>query len=148
MNIFFLSKFEFDFYVNKLFIHEIEQQDLIDNPEIRRQLCHILNFHHIWISRLIEKETISEDWDDLPYFSWQKLNEDNFLQNKAFILNEDLNLERDYINSDGEMKGKQVSDILFHILQHSNYHRAQINILIKKFGAIPVSMNFYRMGQK
>lgn len=139
---FYLSKFEFDYQANNLWIDTIEQQDLTDNSEIRRQMCHILNVHHLWVSRLNEKNVISDDWDDLPFYAWKKLNQENCAQTQLFVVNKDLGGETDYTDSDGNSQRKSSSDILYHILQHSTHHRAQINALIRKIGAIPAEMNF------
>lgn len=139
---FFLSKFEFDFQANNHWIDSIEQQNLTDNFEIRRQLCHILNVHHLWISRLNGENVISNDWDDLPFYAWKKLNRENSAQTQLFIINKDIAGETEYTDSEGNLQRKSSGDILYHILQHSTHHRAVINSLIKKFGVIPVEMNF------
>lgn len=139
---FFLSKFEFDFQSNNLWIDTIEQQDLTGNTEIRRQLCHILNVHHLWISRLNGETVISNDWDDLPFYAWKKLNRENCAQTQLFIANKDIAGETEYTDSEGNPQRKSSQDILYHILQHSIHHRAYINALMRKFGAVPAEMNF------
>lgn len=145
---FLLSKFEFDYQANELWIDSIEQQDLVDNSEIRRQLCHILNVHHLWVSRLNGQAVISKDWDDLPFYSWKKLNRENSDQTQLFIVNKDIAGETEYVDSECDFQRKSSSDILYHILQHSIHHRAEINVLLRKFGAIPAEMNFIEWKQK
>lgn len=142
MQSFFLSKFEFDFQANNAWIDALENADLTDNFEIRRQMCHILNVHHLWVSRLNGEEVISNDWDDLPFYSWKKLNQENCAKTQLFILNKDIAGETEYVTSEGDNSRKESSDILYHILQHSIHHRAQINTLMRNSGAIPVEMNF------
>lgn len=139
---FFLSLFEFDFQANNHWIASLEQQNLTDNSGIRRQLCHILNVHHLWTSRLNGKAVISNDWDDLPFYAWKKLNRENSAQTQLFIMNKDIAGETEYIDSEGIFQRKSSSDILYHILQHSTHHRAVINTLIRKNGAVPPEMNF------
>lgn len=142
MQAFFLSKFEFDVQSNNAWIDAIDQQDLSGNVEIRRQMCHILNVHHLWVSRLNGETAISHDWDDLPFYSWKKLNHENCVQTQLFIVNKDIAGETAYVDSEGCSQRKASSDILYHILQHSTHHRAWINSLMRKFGAIPAEMNF------
>lgn len=142
MQSFFIPKFEFDFQANNHWIDSIEQQNLTDNFNIRRQLCHILNVHHLWVSRLNGENVISNDWDDLPFYAWKKLNQENSAQTQLFILNKDIAGETAYTDSDGNSQRKNSSDILYHILQHSTHHRAVINTLIRKEGKKPPEMNF------
>jgi uncharacterized damage-inducible protein DinB len=142
MQSFFISKFEFDFQANNNWIESIEQQDLTDNLEIRKQICHILNVHHLWISRLNGQVSLSNDWDDLPFYSWKQLNQENSAQTQLFVINKDIAGETEYVDSDGNSQRKISSDILYHILQHSVHHRAVVNSLMKKTGAIPVEFNF------
>lgn len=139
---FFISKFEFDYQANDLWIDTIEQQDLTGHKEIRKQFCHILNVHHIWGSRLNGLLPVSGDWDDLPFYSWKQLNQENAAQAQLFIVNKDIAGEVEYTDSEGGLQRKFSSDILYHILQHSTHHRAQINLLLRKFGAIPAEMNY------
>ncbi|MBC9813007.1 hypothetical protein H9Y05_11060 [Crocinitomicaceae bacterium CZZ-1] len=145
---FFLSKFEFDYQANERWIDAIEAQDVTDHFEIRRQLCHILNVHHLWISRLNDMPVFSDDWDDLPFHSWRKLNRENCAQTQLFIVNKDIAGETEYTDSEGQEQRKTSSDILYHILQHSVHHRAYINFLLRKIGAIPAEMNFIAWSNK
>lgn len=145
---FFASKFNFDFQVNEKFMEAIEQQDLTFNKEVRSQMCHILNVHHLWVSRLLGLEVVSEDWDDLPFYAWQQLNQENLNQTFEFLENEVLPKNITYIDSDGVTQEKDAANILYHILQHATHHRAVINTTLRKIGAIPVEMNFIQWEDK
>lgn len=142
MQAFFNSKFQFDHQANKVWIETIEKQNLMTDPEIRKMMCHILNVHHVWAARLNGAEAISGDWDDLPFYAWQQLNDENYRQINTFIEHQQVDKLIHYITSEGVESSKQADEILYHILQHNIHHRAQINLLIRKVGAIPAVFNF------
>ena len=142
MEAFLLDKFRFDVVANERFIAAIDTADLLLNSEIRAHMCHILNVHHLWINRLLDKPTISEDWDDLPVYAWSKLNQENFQMTEEFIRNENLEGVCNYQTSEGNQMQKGVSSILYHLLQHATHHRAVINMLFRKYNADPVVFNY------
>ncbi|HLU86987.1 MAG TPA: DinB family protein [Taishania sp.] len=142
MQAFFKSKFLFDFQANQVWIETIDKQNLTSDPAIRKLMCHILNVHHVWVSRLNGREAISGDWDDLPYYAWQQLNEENYRQTNEFVEHQPVDKLIHYTTSEGVDSSMRADDILYHILQHNIHHRAQINSLIRKVGATPAVFNF------
>lgn len=147
MKAFLEQLFEFDFKANQKWIDAIEEQDVTSFIPIRRQMCHIINVHHLWVNRLHSSISISEDWDDLPFYSWQKLNEENFRLTMEFIENESLSKMIHYTTSEGEEKDKSASAILYHMLQHATHHRAVINSLLASNSYQPVELNFIAINQ-
>ena len=142
MESFFLHKFSFDRNANEVWIASLDEQDVTQNLEIRRQMCHILNVHHLWASRLVGTPVLSDDWDDLPFYAWEKLNAENFLLIERFLNNESIEKQIAYKTSDGESCEMPASDILYHILQHSTHHRAVINSLLRQQDLQPVEFNY------
>lgn len=88
---------------------------------------HILNAHDIWNARIIGNPAnyqvfqlhLIRDWADIHY--------ENQRSSFEIITNAD-NFEKriDYENSQGRLFTNTLQDMLFHIINHSTYHRGQI----------------------
>jgi len=142
MKEFFLDKFEYDYFANKNWIKIIEDQEDQVSDFVRRSMSHIINVHHIWNSRLINKKAESELWDELPVIYLERLNEANYRQTVNFLELNELNKKINYHSSEGVKLEKEIIDILYHLLNHSNYHRAQITMDLKQNKLSFPSFNF------
>lgn len=142
MKEFFLDKFEFDHYSNKNWIAKLEEQeDLL--PEFSLQsMAHIINTHHTWIRRLLNKPVESDLWDPLPLRFFERLDQTNFTETIDFLEKYELTEKVNYTSSEGVKLSKQVSDVLYHVLNHSNYHRAQIVMTLKQHQLEYPTFNF------
>lgn len=102
-----------------------EQQDGAPKKAIML-FSHLLNAHHIWNSRIVGTESLYGVWDLQPVGEMKWMDDDNF-RGILFIL-ENYKFDRTiyYQNSQGDGFNNKVRDILFHIFNHSTYHRAQI----------------------
>lgn len=142
MKDFFIDKFEYDFrsnqkWVDVLMKHEDELSDFV-----LKSMSHIINVHHIWISRILEKKAESHTWDILPINYWDQLMHDNLRQTIEYLEHIESSEKIDYHSEEGVKLSKSSVDILYHILNHSNYHRAQIAMELRKLGITPPSFNF------
>lgn len=105
--------------------------------EAERLFSHILNAQSIWISRIRRKNV------QIDTFQMQRVQDFAFLQNESTanllaILDEDnLSSPVHYTNSKGESFSNTVNDILFHIINHSTYHRGQIAMLFRQHEVQP-----------
>ena len=142
MKSFFLEKFEFDFYASTNVIECIENREDEVSPFVKNSFSHCINAHHIWLSRLKEQQAESNFWDDLPLMYFQKLHEVNYTETIDFIEKFELDSKINYHSSEGVNYSKSVIDILYHILNHSNYHRAQIIMDLKQTNLAYPSLNF------
>jgi len=142
MKSFFLEKFEYDFYVSKNLIEHIEQQESFVSSFVFKSFSHIINVHHIWLSRLKGSKAESHFWDELPLFYFQKLLEANNTETIDFIERIELENKINYHSSEGVEFTKSINDVLYHVLNHSNYHRAQIIMDLKNNNLTVPSFNF------
>lgn len=142
MKSFFLEKFEYDFYASKNLIEHIEQQESFVSSFVFKSFSHIINVHHIWLSRLKGSKAESHFWDELPLFYFQKLLEANYTETIDFIERIELENKINYHSSEGVEFTKSMNDVLYHVLNHSNYHRAQIIMDLKNNNLAVPSFNF------
>ncbi len=112
------------------------------NDFIKRSYSHILNVHHIWIARLEGKEPESFSFDVLPTNYWSKLANQNYLQTVEYLENIDIKDHMSYHDEEGVVMEKDVIDVLYHILNHSVHHRAQISRELRQLGIEPPAFNF------
>lgn len=139
---FFLDKFEYDFQCNRVWSNLCEANEDQLSYFIHWSMSHLINAHHRWISRLENVEPESELNDKLPLHHWVKLAQDNFQRTVEFLENKELNEKILYHDSEGVPIEKEVIDILYHILNHSNYHRAQVSKELRSLDITPPSVNF------
>lgn len=139
---FFLDKFEYDFYSNKLWSNHLLRFDEKVSAFSIKSMSHIINVHHIWITRLTDKKAESGAWDQLPIDFFVKLNQNNYQETVSYLEHCEFNQKINYHDSEGVMLSKEMVDILYHILNHSNYHRAQIVLDLKNNGFPVPNSNF------
>lgn len=142
MKDFFLDKFEYDFFASKNWIESIESQEEFVSEFAIRSMSHILNVHHIWNRRLLNKQIESELWDVFPIHFLQKLEEENYRETIEFLEKFELTEKIKYHSSEGVAFEKSTIDVLYHILNHSNYHRAQIALDLKQNNLKTPNFNF------
>lgn len=139
---FFIDKFEYDFRSNQKWCEVLQQNEDSLSPFILKSFSHIINVHHIWITRIEGKIAESHTWDQLPLDYWAKLCQDNHLKTNDYLEKIELNTKVNYMSEEGVRLEKIDIDILYHILNHSTYHRAQISREICDLGLSPPSFNF------
>lgn len=142
MKEFLLDKFEFDFHSTRLLIEAIENQEDQVSNFVKKSISHIVNVHHIWNARLFGKKPESDQWDILPIHFLLPLHRQNYRETIDYLEKIELGEKVNYHSSEGIRFNKIDLDILYHLLSHSNYHRAQIIIDLKQNNLNYPSMNF------
>jgi uncharacterized damage-inducible protein DinB len=142
MKEFLLDKFEYDFYATKQLIEFIEKQEDSVSDFVKKSISHIINVGHIWNARIVGRKPESELWDRLPIYFLNQLHNQNYREILDYIENVELGEKVKYHSSEGIRLDKEDLDILFHLLTHSNYHRAQIVMDLKQNGLNYPSLNF------
>lgn len=104
---------------------------------------HILNAHDIWNARILGNPAnyqvfqlhLIRDWADIHY--------ENQRSSFEIITNAD-NFEKriDYENSQGRLFTNTLQDMLFHITNHSTYHRGQIATDFRNNGIEPLVLDY------
>lgn len=107
-----------------------------------RLLHHILNAHQIWNYRIIEKEIEINAWSSLPANQLENINNSNYKDSLDIITIKELTSEITYTNSLGKTYKNSIHDILFHVINHSTYHRGQIATSFKQDGIEPVATDY------
>lgn len=144
MKDFFLDLYEYNEWANNELLKKITEK--ASNDKILKLLSHIIAAQEVWLGRILnvdyENSTIwpeysleeckvkipesSEEWKEFV----ETLDEDHF---------EEVHY---YKNSKGITYQNKLIEILFHVINHSNYHRAQINQILSASKEQPAVIDY------
>lgn len=111
-------------------IEVFEQHNLVPAKAIYL-FNHVLNAQHVWASRVLGRASLYGVWEEHSPQAFSSISKGNFELFSSIFEKVDLAKEITYINSIGDTYTSVVKDILFHVFNHSTYHRGQIASLFK-----------------
>jgi uncharacterized damage-inducible protein DinB len=103
---------------------------------------HILNAQSIWNSRIQPGLTSFEVWQKHDQQKCLQIDRDNLRDSTRIIDELDMDMMIEYTNTRGNTFRNSVYQIVFHIINHSTYHRAQIAAQLKQVGIEPPISDF------
>ncbi|QXU41998.1 DinB family protein [Pedobacter sp. D749] len=118
-------------------IIEIFKLATIDLPDAARLFSHVLNAQHIWAQRISGKTPLYGVWDIHSTEGFESLSLENFRLIREALNNHPLDKRILYANTRGDQYENRIDEILFHLFNHSTYHRGQVVTLLKKAGFTP-----------
>ncbi|GAB2791735.1 hypothetical protein GCM10027275_40730 [Rhabdobacter roseus] len=140
MKSFFKNLFEYNTHSNQALIQRV--LELTPPEKSHRLLSHILNAHHVWNHRMLSQPSTLEIWGVLAPEIMLATDEANHAQTEAILETFYFWEPISYTNSKGEAFRNTVQDILFHIVNHSTYHRAQIATDFREQGLEPLPTDY------
>lgn len=122
---------EYNYISNKdLIIKSVLEFNLLDEKCVQI-INHVLNANQVWNARILNENTFGV-WQMNDFSQWININELNY-EKSLFVLNNfDLKSIIKYQTSQGATFENSIEDILFHVINHSTYHRGQIAMLFRK----------------
>lgn len=134
--------FDYNFYCNKKLIEQCGTLKKVPEKSITL-FSHILNAHHVWNHRILEKPAEFTVWQEHKLEAWGDIHYENQRTSFEIITNtDDFGKRIDYENSKGRMYANELKDILFHIINHSTHHRGQILADFRKNGIEPETLDY------
>jgi len=104
---------------------------------------HILNVHQIWNCRIELNQTpFKSGWEIHLLEEYSRIDKMNYDNSLLILDKHDLNASINYLSAKGEPFVNSVRDILFHIINHSTYHRGQIAADLRSSGLEPVATDY------
>lgn len=125
--------FEYSYHFNKEMIKIISENLSKTDDKTISLINHILNAQQVWNSRILNEKPF-EVWQINPIESLEEINGENFNNAIHILADYELDQKIEYRNSKGIRFENSIFDILFHIINHSTYHRGQINSQLKNSG--------------
>ncbi|MDF2552500.1 MAG: damage-inducible protein DinB [Chryseobacterium sp.] len=136
-----IDLFEYTYHFNKEMIKTISENISKADEKAISLINHTLNAQQIWNSRILNEKSF-EVWQINPFESLNEINHQNYLKSIGIIKNSDFDKRIEYHNSRGAKFENTVFEILFHAVNHSTYHRGQINSLLKQNGIKPILTDY------
>ncbi len=142
MKTFFKELFEYSNHFNqKLSDVFLEHSDKTSEKSIKL-FNHTLNAHQIWNCRIEQIQNSFGVWDIRPSEDHKNIAENNYKVSIDIIDKFDFNTTIQYTNSQGQIFNNSIKDILFHVINHSTYHRGQIASDFKQIGIEPLITDY------
>ncbi|MEM9646855.1 MAG: DinB family protein [Bacteroidota bacterium] len=134
--------FDYNFYCNKKLIEQCTALDEV--PEKCSKLfSHILNAHHTWNHRILDKSAEFEVWQVHDIGRWEDIHYENQRTSFEIVTNtDDFNKRIEYQNSKGRTYANDLKDILFHVINHSTHHRGHILAEFRASGITPDALDY------
>ena len=137
----FIELFEYIYHFNNKLIEFISENFQLKPEKTVKLLNHLINAQQIWNAR-INNESEFEVWQINDWNNISKINTDNYSKTLEIIHNKSPENSIEYKNSKGEKFRNKIEDVLFHVINHSTYHRAQIATDIKNNGIEPINTDY------
>ncbi|KPH14491.1 DinB family protein [Chryseobacterium sp. ERMR1:04] len=136
-----IDLFEYTYHFNQEMIKVIsENLEKVDEKMISL-INHTLNAQQIWNSRVL-REASFEVWQMNPFENLQEINHQNFKKSIQIVESSDVDQRIEYQNSKGTKFENSIFEMLFQAINHSTYHRGQINSLLKQNGIAPILTDY------
>jgi len=118
----------------------------VPNKQAEKLFAHILLAERVWITRLAEKSSAHLPiWSDLALESCEELLHKNHHDFRSFLSNlteQESEKTVTYKNSTGTEFQDSIKDILVHVALHGQYHRGQINLLLRQSDEEPIGTDY------
>lgn len=136
-----IDLFDYTYHFNKEMIKIISWNLPKVNDKTISLINHTLNAQQIWNSRILGEKSF-EVWQINPFEDLNDINHQNYLKSIEIIKNFDLDTLIEYQNSRGAKFENSIFEMLFQAINHSTYHRGQINSLLKQEGIEPILTDY------
>lgn len=133
----FKGLFEYSHHCNQQWLELFSNHPCRPSDKAVELFNHILNAHHIWNNRIEQSQPDFEVWQLHPVLDFKAIDRANYEHTLAILNKFALTEIISYRNSKGQTFSNSIGDILFHIINHSTYHRGQIATAFKQQGLQP-----------
>jgi len=144
MKSFFETLFRYNLHCNQQLAEIFERETTRVDAKSVALFSHILNAHHIWNSRILGRKTKYGVWDDHAVDAFAALDRLNHEDTLHILATCNLATEIAYRTTKGIPFANTVNDTLFHVVNHSTYHRGQIAPLFRQNGIEPLPTDYIR----
>ena len=148
MKSFLTELFEYNHHANQQLAEAFNRNGDSISEKALKLFSHVLSAHQIWNNRIEPVQTSFGVWQLHAVEDFKSIDQSNYEQTLQLLDTIDLNKTIRYANSRGTIFSNSTRDILFHIINHSTYHRAQIATEFRTNGLEPLVMDyiFYKRG--
>ncbi len=142
MKSFFKEMFEYHHHFNQQLADTLSNYPNNTNEKAVILFNHLLNAHHIWNARIACQPSKRGVWELMDSKDLKAFDKNNYEQTIDLLDRNELSKMIQYTTSNGQSFTNSVQDILFHIINHSTYHRGQIATSMKQEGMTPIVSDY------
>jgi uncharacterized damage-inducible protein DinB len=142
MTDFFKELFAYSHHCNQQLAAVFLRQPERIAPKTHSLFAHLLNAHQIWNNRILPLQPLFGVWDAQPVEQMSPIDAENYRHTLRILQEIDLTQTVEYTTSKGQPFSNSVRDILFHVVNHSTYHRGQIAAELRNSGLEPVTTDY------
>lgn len=142
MNTFFKELFDYNNFCNLEFITLMMTNSETVSERSIQLLSHLVNVHHMWNCEIDQSTPFYTAWVCRPPAELKKDNRKNYFDSLLIIDQYNLDKKVTHTASNGAAFSSSIRDILFHIINYSTYHRAQLSIEIGQVGIEPPATDY------
>jgi len=142
MKAFFNDLLEYTYRSNHETILLLERNESKISAKTLKIASHLFNAHHVWNQRILGKNPRIGVWDLQQVENLAELNKESLDKSQHILKKFALSKPITYTNSMGDTYSNTVQEILFHIVNHSTYHRGQIMAQLREGGLDAVSTDY------
>lgn len=142
MKTLFKELFEYNHHCNHQLAVIFENNHDKISEKSMKLFSHVLNAHHIWNSRINGNEHAYTVWEVHDTRLLKMINASNYEETLHLLEKTDLAAMLSYTNSKAQTFSNNVRDILFHVINHSTYHRGQMAADFKYSGLEPLNTDY------
>ncbi|MDF2457099.1 MAG: damage-inducible protein DinB [Cytophagaceae bacterium] len=141
---FFKELFDYGHHYNRELLKLFLKQPEKTSEKSIQLFNHMLNAHQIWNNRIQPNRPTHGVWQMNELHALEEILEANFNETLAILDSKDLDLNQviTYKTSKGDSFQNTIRDILFHVINHTTYHRAQIATEFKNNGLEPLVSDY------
>lgn len=106
---------------------------------------HIVGAEHVWLARIHQREAQVAVWPSVDLGACATLAKENAAELEALVNDSNADLLASsvrYRNSADVEFETAVEDIILHVAMHGQYHRAQVNLLLRQAGLQPAPVDY------
>lgn len=142
MNSFLKELFDYNQRMNQKFIDAFIANPTKISEKSIKLMSHILNAHQIWNNRIDAEEPLFGVWQMQRLENFTEIDQTN--HDKTFNILEEFNATSriNYTSTKGEPFKNSIQEIIFHVLNHSTYHRGQISAELRNSGIDPLISDY------
>ncbi len=142
MKQFFKELFAYSHHFNQQLATVFTEQADKTSEKSVKWFNHILNAHLVWNNRILKQAGPLNSWDMHDVTALREMDQVNYNTSLQILDNFDLDTAIDYSTFKGEPFTNTVRDILFHVVNHSTYHRGQIAADFRQTGLEPLTTDY------
>ena len=139
---FFKELFEYSHHFNQQLAEVFIAKPTGLTERATKLFNHILNAHQVWNSRITVERNSVGPWDLRPINELKEIDRVNYANSIRILDQADLDSVINYRNSRGDSYTNSVRSILFHVINHSTYHRGQIATEFRQNGIEPLVSDY------